>query len=131
MILFVLGGLFVGLAVRNWNRTIGAGPTILIVGGLIVSCYIPIKWNTYQQRLREYDTCAARVERAQETNKFNNVLIGAIETLPNTEELISELRAATPGELTLENDCPREPSWWGIFFEGFGSESPAIGKGNT
>lgn len=122
-ILAILAAVFITLAVKNWRRTIGAGPTILIVGGLVLSGYIPIKWNTYQARLREFDVCASRVERSTETRKFNLILIAAIEAIPQTDQLVSDLKDATPRELNLEVDCPAEPTFIKIFFSGFNNSS--------
>jgi glucan phosphoethanolaminetransferase (alkaline phosphatase superfamily) len=116
IILIVLAILFTVLAIRNWKRTIGAGPTILIIGTIVIMMLIPIKWTEYQQKLREYDACVARVERSQEVNKFNDVLINIIVRETGALDIAEELKKATPAELTLEDYCPEEPTFIGVFF---------------
>jgi len=124
-ILMILTAAFVFLAVKNWKTTIGAGPTILIIGAIVVSAYVPLKWNEYQQMIREYDVCAARVERSIDTNRFNATLIAIIiREYPNREDIAEELRDVSLPPLSLEIDCPPEPQFIKVFFTDFGAATP-------
>lgn len=114
--LMVLLVAFVGLAIKNWKTSIGAGPTILIVGAIVISVYGAIKWADYQQQLREYDVCAARVDRSIDTARFNNTLVNIIvRELPGREDIGKELRAVLLPALSLENDCTSEPTFLSNF----------------
>lgn len=122
LILLVLATMFVLLAVKYWSRDFKAGPMILIIGAVVIASYVPIKWTTYQGLVRDYDTCAGRVERSQATNKFNSVLIGIITRYSDgsdeSKTIIKELQDATPEPLVLTEDCPAEPRFWSVFFNG-------------
>lgn len=108
-LLVVLVG-FTILAIKNWGKTIGAGPTILIVGAIVVSVFGAVKWADYQQQLREYDVCEARVERSQETYVFNNALVTIIERELPDEPFGTELRDVMLLPLD-ESICQTEPSF--------------------
>lgn len=119
-ILLILILIFVALATRHWKTTIGAGPTILIVGAIVISAYWVFKWADYQQRQREYDVCFARVERAQEIGVFNTTLVNIIlREFPDRQDIGEELRAVMVEPQTLEKDCPTEPTFWSNFADGF------------
>lgn len=78
---------------------------------------MPVKWNAYQAKIREYDICAARVERSQETTGFNQVLIHLIaREIPSRNDIVSELQAAMPLPLTLKDNCPPQPTIFKTFF---------------
>jgi hypothetical protein len=121
-VMTILIVLFVVLAVKNWTRTIGAGPTILIIGAIVVSAYIPVKWSDYQQRLREYDVCVAKVERTTEINIFNMALIHIIaREWPERVDIVEELTALTARDQTVKTDCPEEPTFTKTFLNNFNS----------
>lgn len=103
MILIIAGMsvLFVVLAILNWGQTIGAGPTILIVGALFLIGYIGISYTQYLYDLRVYDACVSRRDRQIENFNFNTNLItvlGAeIEFDPKVyEELKNSILAPMP-----------------------------------
>lgn len=117
MILIILLTAFAVLAKKNWKHSIGAGPTILIVGAIVISVYAAVMWADYQQKLREYDVCAARVERSGDTAIFNNTLVNIIiRELPDRGDISSELRAVMVESLSLEVNCPTEPTFMTNFF---------------
>ena len=109
--LMILVGVFVILAIRNWRTAIGAGPTILIVGAIIVSVFGAVKYNSYQTQLREYDYCRGRVERSEEAYVFNNALVTLIERELTTEPFGQELRTVMVAPLTMDS-CPKEPEFF-------------------
>lgn len=118
-ILMVLMVIFIILAIKNWKTSIGAGPTILIVGAIVVSVYGAVKWGDYQQRLREYDVCSGRVERSVDTFAFNNTLVEIIaREIPGRQDIEEELRAVMVKPLSLALDCPKEPTFLTSFTEG-------------
>ena len=91
--------------------SIGAGPTILIIGLIIVSLFGAVKYSDYQQRIREYDVCAAKVDRSVDFYEFNNILVEQVEReLPGSQSAI-ELRAALLPPLSMD-DCPPPPTFF-------------------
>lgn len=117
VILLALTAVFVVLAIRNWKTKIGAGPTILIVGFIVVSLFGAVKWNDFQQQLREYDFCIGRVERSEESYRFNNVLVTIIEReLQERPDISQELRDALLEPLNTSL-CGEQPSFWVGFTE--------------
>lgn len=54
VILMFLVTCFVGLAIRYWNLEIGAGPTILIVGLIVLSAFGAIKYGQYDEARDRY-----------------------------------------------------------------------------
>ena len=119
IILLILLGVFGVLAVKNWRTSIGAGPTILIVGALLVSVYGTVKYNVYQTKLREYDACKARVDRSRENGKFQLTLVNVIiREFPSRPDIALELQEAMLTPLTLEGDCPGKPSFLSSFTDG-------------
>lgn len=112
LVILILG--FVILAILNWNRVIGAGPTILIVGTIIISAFGAVKYDTYQTQLREYDYCKGRVERSEEAYIFNNALVSIIERELPTEPYGTELRSYLSVPTTMD-DCPAEPKFFRPF----------------
>lgn len=104
------------LAMKNWSTSIGAGPTILIVGAIVLSVFGAVKWADFQQKIREYDTCVQRVERSSEAYLFNNTLVIIIEREIPDGTIGRELREVLLDPLTL-NDCPPEPSFLDDFTE--------------
>lgn len=113
LLIVVVG--FVTLAARHWGKTIGAGPTILIVGAIVVSVFGAVKWADYQQQLRDFDVCEARVERSEESYVFNNALVTIIERELPTETFADELREKMVLPTPLSS-CPAEPNFWNSFY---------------
>lgn len=114
MILMILVSAFIILAIKNWGKEIGAGPTILIVGAIIVSAFWAVKYDSYRTQLREYDYCRGRVERSEESYLFNNALVTIIERELPQEPFATELRSVMVMPLTMET-CGDEP----VFFNHF------------
>lgn len=120
--LIVLVGLivlFVILAMKNWRTTIGAGPTILIVGAIVVSVFGAVKWADYQSEVREYDVCRERVERSQDGGVFNRTLITIIERELPDEGIGKELRDVMLEPLEIKS-CGEEPRFWNEFSQSMG-----------
>lgn len=113
--LTVLVVIFGYLALRHWKTTIGAGPTILIIGAIVISAFGASKWVDYQQRLREFDQCVGRVDRSLVSSVFNSTLVNVIvREIPDRPDIAEELRSVLPEPLTLA-DCPAEPTFWESF----------------
>lgn len=112
IILILVLAIFVVLAVKNWRMSIGAGPTILIVGVIVVSVYGALKYSDYQSALREYDSCDSRVTRSQEGSVFNQTLIGIIDReFPTRGDISAELQAVVLQPLDLFATCGRQPTF--------------------
>lgn len=108
--------IFALLAAKNWKTSIGAGPTILIVGAIVVSVFGAVKYSDYQSALREYDICADRVTRSQETGVFNRTLIEIIaREFPSRPDIADELYEVLLLPLELKTTCAPKPT----FFESF------------
>lgn len=115
MILTVLIGSFAILAAKNWRKTIGAGPTILIVGAIIVSLYGAVKWSDYLQHLRVYDSCVGRAERSQDVNVFDRALVAIIEReFEDQSAIVDELREFLVEPIEISS-CGAEPSYFTEF----------------
>lgn len=118
--LTILGILLAGtvyLAARNWTKTVGAGPTIVVVGMVLIVAFGALKLDTYRGLLREYDVCAGRVDRSVVNGNFNETLVTIIERELPDSPFGQELRAAMPEPLSLD-DCPAEPTFWTGFTDG-------------
>lgn len=100
------------LAVKHWKRTIGAGPTILIVGAIVVSLFGALKWATYQEAARDYDTCEVRVERTVDAYNFNKALVDTI-TAEDPSTRVNLYAIMVP-PMTMD-ECPPEPTFFKSF----------------
>ena len=111
VVMMILSMVFVALAVRNWDREIGAGPTILIVGAIFVSAFGSVKYSDYQTNLRQFDVCVGRVERSIDNNRFNETLVNIIEReVSDSEVIVKELRDAMLPPLELSS-CGPQPTF--------------------
>jgi hypothetical protein len=111
---------FVALAVRYWRNAIGAGPTILIVGALILFGLWGYNWTSDQddaQRAQivhnnlvaDYIACASKVDRSA-GNRDMWLYVRSL--FHPTDEVSADFIAHLDGylpELTLEDDCPVKP----------------------
>lgn len=111
MILTLLVTCFVGLAIRYWNLAIGAGPTILIVGLIVLSAFGAIKYGQYDEARDRYATCIGRVERSVEMYGFNDRLVSIIERELPTQPFGQELREVMLLPLT-EASCGTKPEFF-------------------
>jgi hypothetical protein len=125
IVIAVIVVLFGVLAWKNWRKTIGAGPTILIVGALALFAYWGFSYSHAQdtrERARiqhdslvaDYTACAAKVDRSLGSREYNLALIAVIQReIPSrpdiAQELTEELNRDLPA-LTLEHDCPPNPN---------------------
>lgn len=90
--------IFGTLAARNWKATIGAGPTILIVGALLILGI----WNVKLSIDRDADICHILEKRSAKTVSFDKTIIDIIDTeIPNRQDIVTRLTAA----LNTPLDC--------------------------
>jgi len=102
---------FVGLAIRYWNLEIGAGPTILIVGLIVLSAFGAIKYGQYDDARDQYATCIGRVERSADSYVFNDRLVSIIERELPTQPFGQELRDVMVMPLS-EQACGTKPQFF-------------------
>lgn len=120
----VIAALFVLTAIKNWRRAIGAGPTILIVGALVVFGVWTYNYTTAhdEQRVRDnaehtatesYDVCLGKVDRSAGSRAYNLFLIGLLSKAygPSADTYAGMLRAELDADLPAlkYSSCPLPP----------------------
>lgn len=121
----VISLIFVAVAAKNWTKVIGAGPTILIVGALVLFGFWAYNYTSDQDDQRAVDTqqtnketdyaaCVAKVDRSIGNRAYNLFVISLLQhELPGrpdlAEQLTTELDRDLP-KLSLEHDCPPNPN---------------------
>lgn len=111
MIIAVTAVIFTGLALMNWNRMIGAGPTILIVGSLFMIAFVGVSYSSYLYDLRTYDACVDRHYRLTDQYKFNNKIVDIVNREMNArQDIVIELSNAITLPFDI-SECGTEPTF--------------------
>lgn len=110
-IAIMMATLFICLSVLYWKHSIGAGPTILLLGVLFLYSFLGIEYSLYQTDLRKYDLCKDRIELHNTTIKFYQSITPFFEAhqelnTPQFQDLKTEL-SKPPKNI----ECGTEPQF--------------------
>jgi hypothetical protein len=112
-ILILIVTMFIALAVKQWHAVIGAGPTILILGMLVIFVYGGLKLGDYHQTLRNHDNCLSRVDNIKTDDVFQDTVVELFKLDGLTKpELLAKLEAAANDVVEV---CGPEPTFWHSF----------------
>lgn len=108
----ILTIIFAILAVTNWGRVIGAGPTILIIGSMFLFGFVGVAYVQHLYDLRQYEHCTDTFYHLEEQYVFNDRVVDVIEReVKDRPDIAQELRAVT----TLPDDissCGTKPEFF-------------------
>jgi len=111
LVCVILVIVFVILAIKNWRKVIGAGPTVLTVGAIFIIALIGFQFDAYINASRTYDACVERVERSVASRDFNQTLVDIVKKeVADRPDIADKLQHAMLPALKLSS-CGHSPNF--------------------